>query len=302
MDWLNYHHLLYFWTVVKEGSITRACARLHLSQPTISSQLRKLERSIGGKLFDRVGRGLQLTDTGRMVFRYADEIFTLGRELGDAIRGQASGRPLRLVVGVSEALSKLVVYRLLRPAMSLPEPIQLFCEEASVEELLPRLAAHELDLVLADVPATANIRVRAYNHFLGECPVAWFGSPALVKTHRATFPDSLADVPLLLPTPASSLRRALDQWFDENDLRPRVAAEISDSALMKVFGQEGLGLFPGPIVIRDEIERQYRVRELGVIEDIRERFYAISVERRLKHPAVVAIAQSARRELFPEQG
>lgn len=301
MEWLNYHHLLYFWTVVREGSITRACAKLHLSQPTISSQLRKLERAVGGKLFTRVGRGLQVTDTGRMIYRYADEIFTLGQELSDAIRGRVPGRLMRLAVGISEVLPKLVVYRLLRPALEMPEPIQLVCEEASVNELLPRLAAHELDLVLADVPASGNIRVRAFNHPLGECPVGFFGTAKLVKQYRQGFPQSLGTAPLLLPSANSSVRRSLDQWFDAHDLRPRIAAEFSDSALMKAFGQEGLGLFPGPVVIEREIARQYNVRLVGTLDEVRERFYAITVERRLKHPATVSIANSARQDLFPRQ-
>lgn len=298
MDWLNYHHLLYFWTVVREGSITKACVKLHLSQPTISSQLRKLERAIGAKLFSRVGRGLQVTDTGRMVYRYADEIFSLGRELGDALRGRAPGRPMRLVVGISEVLSKLVVYRLLQPALELSEPIQLICEEASLDELLPRLAVHELDLVLADSPANSNVRIKAFSHLLGECSVAIFGTSKLVKKHDGNFPECLRNAPLLLPTADSSVRRALDQWFDQHDVRPNVAAEFSDSALMKSFGQQGLGLFPGPSITRGEIERQYDVRQLGTLPELRERFFAITVERRLKHPAAVAIAQSARRDLF----
>lgn len=300
MDWLNYHHLLYFWTVVREGSITKACKQLHLSQPTISSQLRKLERAVGAKLFERAGRGLQLTDTGRMVFRYADEIFTLGRELSDAIRGRAPGRPLRFSVGVSEALPKLIVYRLLRPAFSAPESIQLFCEEASVEELLPRLAVHEFDLVLSDTPAAPNVRVRAFNHVLGECAVSLFATSRLVDLLKPRLPASLQDAPFLLPTANSSIRRALDQWFDAQDVRPRIVGEFSDGALLKAFGKEGLGVFPAPSVLREEIERQYDVRELARLDDVRERFYAITVERRLKHPATVLIANSARRDLFPE--
>lgn len=301
MDWLNYHHLLYFWTVVREGSITKACAKLHLSQPTISSQLRKLERAVGGKLFQRVGRGLQITDTGRMIYRYADDIFTLGQELRDAIRGQAPGRPQRLVVGISEVLPKLVVYRLLRPALELPEPIRLVCEEASEHDLLPRLAAHELDLVLADAPVTGSVRIKAFSHLLGECPVAFFAAPQLARQAKRDFPRSLGAMPLLLSTSQSMVRRHLEQWFDAHEIHPQIAAEFSDSALMKAFGQQGLGLFPGPLVIRREIERQYNVHMVGVLQDVRERFYAITVERRLKNSAAVSIANSARRDLFIDQ-
>lgn len=298
LDWLNYHHLLYFWTVAREGSITQACEKLHLSQPTISTQLAKLERSVGTKLFQRVGRKLELTDTGRMVYRYADEIFTIGRELTDAIRGRSSGRPLRFSVGVSDVLPKLIVYKLLRPAFELAEPMQLVCREGATDELLTELASHNLDIVLSDAPASPSVRVRAFSHLLGECGVSFFGTPELIRQYRREFPDCLGQAPLLLPTTNTWLRRALEQWFDSQDIRPNVAAEFEDSALLKVFGQEGRGLFPGPAAIREEIERQYGVKTLGTLEDVQERFYAISVERRLKHPAVVAISTTAKRELF----
>jgi len=298
MDWLNYHHLLYFWVVAREGSIARACESLHLSQPTISNQLRKLERAVGGKVFERAGRGLSLTETGRLLFRYAEEIFSLGRELQDAVRGRPTGQPLRFAVGVADVLPKLIVFRLLRPAFQLSDTIHTVCSEGSFEELLERLAGHELDLVLSDSPIPSGTRVRAYNHLLGSCGVAFFGTKSLARRLRKDFPSSLDNAPLLLPTRANTLRRALDQFFDENNLRPRVIGEFQDSALLKVFGQEGLGVFPAPEAIRNEVERQYDVEYVGTIDKIRETFFAISAERRLKHPAVVAISDIARKQLF----
>jgi LysR family transcriptional activator of nhaA len=298
IDWLNYHHLLYFWVVAREGSVTRACAQLHLAQPTISAQINRLERSLGVKLFQRVGRNLQLTDAGQTVFRYADEIFGLGRELADAVKGRATGQPIRFSVGVPDVLSKLIVYRLLRPALNGPEPIHLVCHEGKLETLLGSLATHELDLVLSDTPVPPTLRVKAFSHALGHCGIAFFGTADLARKYRRDFPASLNAAPLLMPGSATTIRRALEQWFDEQGVRPQIAAEFQDSALLKVFGQEGIGIFPAPAAIRTEIERQYRVKHVGTLEQLQERYYAISVERRLKHPAVVAISTAAKAELF----
>lgn len=298
MDWLNYHHLLYFWVVAREGSIVRACEHLHLAQPTVSAQISRLERALGAKLFQRSGRSLQLTETGRIVFRYADEIFSLGRELADAVKGRPTGQPLRFTVGVPDVLPKLIVFRLLKPAFDLPEPVHLVCREGRFDDLVGGLATHELDLVLSDISVPPTIRVKAFNHLLGQCGVAFFAAPALARRFRRGFPDSLRDAPLLMPSEATTLRRLLDQWFDEHGIRPRIAAEFQDSALLKVFGQEGLGLFPAPAAIRREIERQYRVKHVGTLDEVQERYYAISVERRLKHPAVLAISAAAKTELF----
>jgi LysR family transcriptional activator of nhaA len=298
MEWLNYHHLLYFWTVAKEGSIARACQRLHLAQPTISAQLQALERSLGEKLFNRVGRGLVLTETGHTVYRYADEIFNLGRELQDTLKGQPTGRPLRLAIGVADALPKMVAYRLIEPALHMAEPVHLICSEGSPEHLLAELAIHRLDLVLMDSPIGPGVKIRAFNHQLGECGVTIFGTAEQAATYGPDFPRSLQGAPFLLPTELTTLRRSLDQWFDANGLRLQVVAEFDDSALMKSFGQAGAGLFAGPTVVEGEIERQYGVKIVGRISSLRERYYAISVERKLKHPAVLAISESARRQLF----
>ncbi|MCA9122425.1 MAG: transcriptional activator NhaR [Planctomycetales bacterium] len=300
MDWLNYHHLLYFWMVAKEGGISRASEKLHLAQPTLSSQIQKLERAMNAKLFDRVGRSMVLTDTGQVVYRYADEIFTLGRELTDAVQGLPTRDTLRLTVGVPDVLPKLVVYQLLRPAIAIDEKVQLVCYEGKLSELLADLALHRLDIVLADSPVTPATHIRAFNHLLGESGVTIFGNSELAKQHKRGFPQSLQGARMLLPTQNTSLRRALEQWFDANEIRPQVVHEFEDSAVLKVFGQHGEGLFAAPSAIEEEICRQYGVRTVGRIEELKERFYAISVERRLKHPAVVAISDAARTELFRE--
>jgi LysR family transcriptional activator of nhaA len=302
MEWLNYHHLLYFWTVAREGSVARASAQLRLAQPTISGQIRVLEGSLGEKLFARSGRHLVLTDVGRVVYRYADEIFTLGRELMDTLKDRPTGRPVRLVVGVADALSKLIAYRLLKPALELPERVHVICREDRSDRLVAELSVHGLDLVLSDAPISPAVRVRAFNHLLGECGVSFFGRPKTARSLARHFPRSLDGTPFLLPTENTTLRRSLDQWFDVQGIRVQVAAEFEDSALMKVFGEAGTGVFAAPRVIEEEVERQYGVRVFGRTEDVRERFYAISVERRIKHPAIVAISEAARTRLFTAAG
>ncbi len=292
----NYHHLLYFWTVARHGSVSAASDELRLAQPTVSGQLRMLEDALGEKLFHRARR-MTLTDWGT-VFRYADEIFTLGRELIDVVKGRPTGRPVRLVVGVADAVSKLIAYRLLQPALQLPEAVRIICREDRPERLLAELSVHGLDLVLSDEPVGPAIKVRAFNHLLGECGVGFFATPSLAKRLSGRFPGSLHGAPMLLPTESTALRRALDQWFDTQGIRPQVVSEFEDSALLKVFGQQGLGVFPAPSAIEAEVRRQYGVRLVGTTTAVRERFYAISVERRLKNPAVVAICDAARQTLF----
>ncbi len=298
MQWLNYHHLLYFWVVAKEGTIAAACKELNLAQPTISAQLRALEHSLGEKLFTRVGRNLALTETGRVVYRYADEIFSLGRDLLDTVQGRPTGRPLRFNVGVADVLPKLVAYRLLEPALHLPEQVQLVCHEGSPPELLTRLAVYELDLVLSDSPIGPDVKVRAFNHLLGECGVSIFGTQELAAKYRRRFPKSLDGAPFIITTANTALRRAIERWFDSEDIRPLVIGEFEDSALLKVFGQAGVGLFAAPTVIEKEVQRQYSVKVVGRLESVRERFYAITVEKKVKHPAVLAIADEARQKLF----
>jgi LysR family transcriptional activator of nhaA len=298
MESVNYHHLRYFWVVAREGGLVAAGKVLRLSHPTLSAQIHALEDQLGEKLFTKVGRKLALTETGTVVFRYADEIFTLGRELLDTVKGRSTGQSLRLEVGIADVVPKLVVRRLLQPALTLPEPVRLVCYEESYERLLANLALHRLDVVISDAPVPAGSSVRAYSHLLGETGVSFFGTKELVKTYKRGFPGSLNGAPVLLPLENLTLRRSLNQWFDRNDLKPRVVAEFEDTALLKVFGGDGFGVFPAPTVVESEVMAQYGVQLLGRAPEVRERFYAISVERRLKHPAVLAISSAARHELF----
>ena len=299
MDWINYHHLLYFWTVAKEGGVSRAAEVLHLAQPTLSSQIKKLEKSIGHDLFERTGRRLHLTETGQLVYRYADEIFGLGQELSDVLNSRTGEDKTRFRVGVQGALPKLVVYELLRPALEdESRKFQVTCSEGSLQELLGELATHRLDVVIADRPLSAENNIKAFNHLLGKCGVTVYGTGKLARKYSRNFPGSLGSAPMLLPTQNTSLRRLLEQWFDDNDLHPVIAHEFEDSAVLKVFGKAGHGLFVTTTAIEDEVCRQYSVKVVGRIPEVTERFYAISIERRLKHPAVVKISQSARQSLF----
>lgn len=298
MPSLNYHHLYYFWTVAREGSIARATQKLHLTQPTISAQLKTLEENLGEKLFVRSGRRLVLTDTGRMAYRYADEIFTLGRELQDTLGGRPTGRPLLLRVGIADQVPKLLAHRLLAPVLAMPVPVHLVCQEGRPDRLFAELATHALDLVLTDAPLTTQVDVRAFNHLLGETGVTVFGAAPLAAKYRRRFPASLTGAPFLLPTEGTALRRSLDAWFDREGIQPRVVGEFSDSALLKVFGMKGAGLFAAPTAIRDDVRRQFGVRGLGELARITESFYAVTVERRIRHPAVVAVSEAARERLF----
>ncbi|MFO0744553.1 MAG: transcriptional activator NhaR [Myxococcota bacterium] len=296
MEWLNYHHLLYFWTAAREGGVAAAAKRLRLAHPTVSGQIRALEEAAGERLFQKVGRKLQLTEVGHVVFRYADEIFTLGRELQEVLRGQSSARPARLDVGVADVLPKLVVRELLAPALELAEPVRLVCREDKPERLVAELARAELDLVLSDAPAPSGVRV--FHHVLGECGVTFFAAPRLASHLRGEFPRSLDGAPMLLPLAGTQLRRSLEQWLDRTGVAPHVVGELEDAALLEVFGSHGAGVFAAPSVIEAEIIRQLRVKVLGRVDEVRERFYALSRQRRLEHPAVVAICERARVELF----
>ena len=298
MEWLNYHHLLYFWVVAREGSIARACKELNLAQPTISGQLRALEDNLGEKLFTRAGRRLTLTETGQLVYEYAEEIFGLGRELGDVLKGRPRGRPLRLTVGISDLIPKLIAYRVLHPAFTLQEPVQLVCYEDNPDQLLLQLAAHRLDLVLSHTPAGSALPARVFSHRLGSCGVSLFGATALAARYRKNFPAHLDGAPFLAPMERSASRRGLEQWFAASGVRPRIVGEFQDSALIGAFGQAGAGIFPAPTAIEQEVRRIYRVAVIGRLDSVLEEFYAISAERKIKHPAVAAITEAARNQLF----
>ena len=298
MRHLNYGHLQYFHTVAKHGGVTRASELLHLTPQTISGQLRLLEEAIGQPLFERVGRRLVLTETGHLVYRYAEEIFALGGELAQVVRNRLPAAPAVLNVGITQTLPKLVAHRMIAPALDLKDQFRIVCIEKGLEELLSELALHNLDVVLSDRPVPHGTSVKAYSHFLGECGTTFFCKRSAWKRTRRPFPTSLDNAQLLLPRPGTALRSQIDGWLEQNDVTPKIAYEFDDSALLKAFGMEGAGVFPGPSAIEREICSMYRVIVVGRTSDVSERFYAISPERRLKHPAVVAISDAARNRIF----
>ncbi len=293
MDWLNYHHLQYFWHVAREGSIQRASELLHVTPATVSIQLRKLEKSLGVKLVRKQGRGLALTEMGQSVRDYADDIFATGRELLEMVHGRPTGRPMRLRVGITDVMPKLVAHRLLEPAYALDDGVRVECEEGDVRRLAADLAIHQLDVVLSDTPLDPLFEGRAYSHLLGESPVVVMAVPALAAELRDGFPGSLDGAPFLLPTQNSVIRRMLDVYFDEQHLHPHVRGEFADSAMLKVTGHSGLGAFAVPEVIAEDVGQMYSVEPVGVVEGVVERFFALSVERKIAHPAVVALGEAA---------
>ncbi|MBI3203795.1 MAG: transcriptional activator NhaR [Polyangiaceae bacterium] len=294
MEWLNYHHLYYFWVAAKEGGVSRAAEKLRLAQPTLSAQIRALGQSLGGELFARRGRGLVLTELGTLVYQHADEIFGIGQELLDAVKGRSGGRIERLVVGIADVLPKLVVYRMLEPAFHLDPPVRLVCREGPVDRLVAALGAHELDLVLSDCPLSPSSGTRAFNHLLGESGTTIFAAPKLAAKLGRGFPKSLDGAPFVIPGRQSVLRRELDGWLDSHQVRPQVVAEVDDSALAKVLGQAGVGAFVGPSAMEADICEQYAVKVLGRVPALKERYFAISLERRIRHPGVLAISSAAR--------
>lgn len=298
MEWLNYHHLLYFWTVVRTGSITAASRELRLAVPTISVQVRQLEDALGEKLLLRSGRRVVPTEVGRLVYRYGEDIFSTGKELLDVVKGRPTGRPLRVVIGIADVLPKLIAHQLIEPALHLSQPVRVVCHEDDPEHLLAALAIQEIDLVLLDAPIGPAVKIRAYNHLLGESGVSFLARPKLAARYRRNFPRSLDGAPLLLPMANSAIRRNLDQWFEALGIRPEVVGEFEDDGLLQEFGAEGVGIYPAVSVVEKQIRRHYAVERVGRTDAVRGTFYAISVERKLRHPAVVAICQTARRELF----
>jgi LysR family transcriptional activator of nhaA len=298
---LNYLHLLYFWTVARDGSIASACARLQISQPTISMQIRKLEKSLGHRLFDRSGRSLVLTEIGRTVYEYAEEMFSLGRELLGTLRGLPGKTSGRLHVGIPTFLPKVITYRLLEPVLRMPQDVQLICHEDDLSELVSGLARHRFDAILSDTPIYSAAAVRTFSHPLGECEVVFCGAAALAAQYRDGFPDSLDGAPLLLPTPVSDMRRSLDRWFDGLPFNPRVVAEFDDSALMKEFGAHGSGLFPIPAMVLDQVRRQYGIELVGRVPNLRVKYFMVTTERKIKHPATAGIVQTAKARM-PQEG
>ncbi|TQV72690.1 transcriptional activator NhaR [Exilibacterium tricleocarpae] len=295
---INYKHLHYFWTVAHEGSIARASEKLHITPQTISGQLSLLERSLDSDLFRRNGRQLELTETGRLVLRYADDIFALGTELRDVLRGAPAEGPIDFIVGATSVLPKTIVYKILEPSLKLSEDIVLTSREGPIETILAELAIHKVDLVLSDAPLTTAFRVKAYNHFLGECGLSFFAMPRLARRLKGPFPQCLDGAPMLLPTEQHGVRRSFDQWLADREIYPKIRAQFDDSALVKSFGHAGEGAFFMPSIIEKEVCENFGVRVIGSTEDIKQGFYAISAERRVRHPAVAAICDYARGEMF----
>lgn len=291
---INYKHLHYFWMVAKQGGVIRASERLHITPQTISGQINLLEEQLGTMLFAKSGRNLELTESGRLVLSYADEIFSLGNELEDAVRNQPVDRPLVFKVGIADVVPKSIAYHLIAPALDLPDPVRIVCKENNLESLLAELALHQIDLVIADGPIPPGINVRGFNHALGESGISFMAVPALANKLRKKFPRSLDGAPLLVPSDMNMVRPRLLSWLDGLRIYPRIVGEFDDSALMKVFGQAGAGVFIIPTAISDDVAKQFRVKKFGETEDVREQFYAISVERKISHPAVAVITENAR--------
>jgi LysR family transcriptional activator of nhaA len=296
MEWLNYHHLLYFWTVARTGSVAAASKELRLAAPTISNQIRKLEDSLGEKLLERSGRGLVLTDRGRIAMRFADDIFALGHEFTNAMKDRPTGRPLRLCVGIADALPKLIAYKILEPAFKLRMPVRIICREDRPDRLLSDLALHEYDMVLSDSPVSTAAKIRAFSHLLGECGVSFFASKTVQFEHRS-FPKFMNGTRFLVPTDNSAFRRRLDEWFVAHNIRPVVVGEFQDFALLRAFAEQGFGVFAAPSILEAQL-RGYGFKKIGKTDEIRARFYAITVERKLQHPAVLAICEAAQHKLF----
>ena len=294
----NYKHLRYFWSVAHEGSIAKASEKLHITPQTISGQLSLLEEKIGNPLFQKEGRGLRLTDTGRLVLRYADEIFELGNELNDVLRGVPTVGPAEFIVSASSGLPKTIVHKIIEPALHLDQEVSITCLQGPVDTILADLAVHKVDLVLSDTPVTGAFSVKAYNHLLGESGITFFASPMIAKRYKKNFPWSLNNAPLLVPTKQNEIRKEIDYWLNEQNIHPVIVGQFDDSALLKSFGQSGLGIFFMSSAIEDEICETFNVRSIGSLHHIQQKYYAISAERRVRHPAVAAICHTARASLF----
>ncbi len=298
---LNYKHLHYFWVVAKTGGVTRAAERLHVTAQTISGQIGVFENVLGFALFERAGRGLEPTEAGRIVLGYADAIFRLGAELEDELRNRPHGPTPRFRAGIADVMPKSMAYGLLDSVSHRPDSPRIVCREGTLDSLLADLAVHRLDIVLADRPMPANLAVRGYSHLLGECGLTFFATTKLARRHKGSFPQLLDGAPLLLPGEDSDVRPRLLRWLDRQRIVPRIVGEFDDDALLKAFGEGGAGIFPGPTAIASAVERQYGVVAVGGTNDVMARFYAITGERQVKHPAVLAITSTARRQLFRQR-
>ena len=290
---INYKHLHYFWVIAKAGGIARASERLHLTSQTISGQLSVLEQTLGEPLFNRVGRKLELTDTGKVTLEYAEEIFSLGGELEEMLRNKPKNRPMVFKVGVTDVAPKSIAYRLIAPSLQSTDPVRIVCREGSLETLMAELAIHKVDLVIADGPTPASVKVRGYNHLLGECGISFFATPALAATMNSSFPQNLNNAPLLLPGEMTAVQSKIIEWFETLNIHPHIVGEFDDSALMKAFGQAGTGIFIAPTAIATEVEKQYNVISIGQTKEVLEQFYAISVDRKMSHPSIAAITETA---------
>jgi LysR family transcriptional activator of nhaA len=292
---LNYHHLLYFWTVAKEGSLRKASEVLHVSQPSISAQLKQLEASFGVPLFTRTNRSLVLTDTGQTVLGYAEEIFSLGSELLNAVRQQPGQRPIRLHVGVADSVPKIIVQQHLAPVFELGRPVRVVCREGSLEALITHLASHKLDVVLADEPSTSALRVRTFNQRLSTSTIVLCAAPLLAKRLVKGFPGCLNGAPAILPVSEMSLRRQLEHWFDSHGVRPRIVAEVEDTALLTDLGARGLGFVPVYSAVLNEIARSSRLQTIGTAKGLQMEIFAITAQRRLQHPGVAAMTAESQK-------
>jgi LysR family transcriptional activator of nhaA len=302
MATINFKHLRYFWAVAKFGSIARASSQLHVTPQSISSQLAELEEALGTGLFRRVGRGLEITDIGRRIVSYAEEIFGLEDELLAVVRDQGSRTALPFRIGIADSVPKSLTYRVVEPALHMEEAVRLFCKEGRLVSLLADLSVHRLDMVIADRAMPADVKVRAYNHLLGSSDVTVFGAEPLVQKLKGTFPALVDNAPFLMPGEEVAIRPLLEQWFEAQRVRPRIVGEFDDSALLKAFGQGSAGLFVAPTAIADYVCRQYDVRAIGRIESVIEQLYAITTERRMQHPAALAVRQAASRDVFAAAG
>jgi LysR family transcriptional activator of nhaA len=298
MESLNFHHLRYFWTVAKTGSVRKAAEQLHISQPSISAQLKLLEETLGQKLFQRSGRNLVLTEVGQLVLSYADEIFSIGRELMSAVKQRPGNRALRLNVGMTDALSKLIAFEILKPAFWFADPVHIVCRQAEIGPLVNQLQAHRLDIVLADEPASSSLKAKTFNHRLGRSGVTFCAVPAIAVKLRRNFPRSLHGAPALLPSENMGMRGALEKWFDGQGVRPRLVGEFEDSALMEVAASGALGFTTVHTVVDRAALKHYGLKVIAKVEECGSDFYAITAERRVKHPAAVAITEHAYSQLF----